>query len=221
AQQQGDTVVLKQRELTDYANMALSIPSSNTNIWNLEQDVLSTRLAQGRHTPGDNGGAWVTYFGGNFNGDNGELSYNQDVNGLMVGLDKLVEGNYAKWMIGAAAGFAKGDMDDHSGSVDQDSQSARLYSSAQFANNVFLDTTLSYSHYSNDLSAVMSNGQAVSGDASSDAWGFGLKLGYDWQFNTQGYLTPYASISGLFQDGDGYQLSNDMRVNSQSYDSLR
>ncbi|EPT8887969.1 autotransporter outer membrane beta-barrel domain-containing protein [Cronobacter malonaticus] len=221
AQQQGDTVVLKQRELTDYANMALSIPSANTNIWNLEQDVLSTRLAQGRHTPGDNGGAWVTYFGGNFNGDTGELSYDQDVNGLMVGLDKLVEGNNAKWMIGAAAGFAKGDMDDRTGSVDQDSQSARLYSSAQFANNVFVDTSLSYSHYSNDLSAVMSNGQAVSGDASSDAWGFGLKLGYDWQFNTQGYLTPYASVSGLFQDGDGYQLSNDMRVNSQSYDSLR
>ncbi|NCH98374.1 autotransporter outer membrane beta-barrel domain-containing protein [Cronobacter malonaticus] len=221
AQQQGDTVVLKQRELTDYANMALSIPSANTNIWNLEQDVLSARLAQGRHTPGDNGGAWVTYFGGNFNGDTGELSYDQDVNGLMVGLDKLVEGNNAKWMIGAAAGFAKGDMDDRTGSVDQDSQSARLYSSAQFANNVFVDTSLSYSHYSNDLSAVMSNGQAVSGDASSDAWGFGLKLGYDWQFNTQGYLTPYASVSGLFQDGDGYQLSNDMRVNSQSYDSLR
>ncbi|EMD9275273.1 autotransporter outer membrane beta-barrel domain-containing protein, partial [Cronobacter malonaticus] len=216
AQQQGDTVVLKQRELTNYANMALSIPSANTNIWNLEQDVLSTRLAQGRHTPGDNGGAWVTYFGGNFNGDTGELSYDQDVNGLMVGLDKLVEGNNAKWMIGAAAGFAKGDMDDRTGSVDQDSQSARLYSSAQFANNVFVDTSLSYSHYSNDLSAVMSNGQAVSGDASSDAWGFGLKLGYDWQFNTQGYLTPYASVSGLFQDGDGYQLSNDMRVNSQS-----
>ncbi|MCL7708116.1 autotransporter outer membrane beta-barrel domain-containing protein, partial [Enterobacter kobei] len=41
AQQQGDTVVLKQRELTNYANMALSIPSANTNIWNLEQDVLS------------------------------------------------------------------------------------------------------------------------------------------------------------------------------------
>ncbi|EOC1309121.1 autotransporter outer membrane beta-barrel domain-containing protein [Cronobacter dublinensis] len=181
AQQHGDTVVLKQRELTDYANMALSIPSANTNIWNLEQDVLSTRLAQGRHSAADTGGAWVTYFGGNFNGD----------------------------------------MDDRTGSVDQDSQSARLYASAQFANNVFLDSSLSYSHFSNDLSAVMSDGQAVSGDVSSDAWGFGLKLGYDWAFNPQGYLTPYASVSGLFQDGDGYQLSNDMRVNSQSYDSLR
>ncbi|EOW6805041.1 autotransporter outer membrane beta-barrel domain-containing protein [Cronobacter muytjensii] len=221
ASQQGDTVVLKQRELTDYANMALSIPSANTNIWNLEQDVLSTRLAQGRHSAADTGGAWVTYFGGNFNGDTGELSYDQDVNGLMVGLDKQVDGNNAKWMLGAAAGFAKGDMDDRTGSVDQDSQSARLYASAQFANNVFLDSSLSYSHFSNDLSAVMSDGQAVSGDISSDAWGFGLKLGYDWAFNPQGYLTPYASVSGLFQDGDGYQLSNDMRVNSQSYDSLR
>ncbi len=34
AEQRGNTVVLQQMELTDYANMALSIPSANTNIWN-------------------------------------------------------------------------------------------------------------------------------------------------------------------------------------------
>lgn len=221
AQQQGDTVVLEQQELTDYANMALSIPSANTNIWNLEQDTLATRLAQGRHTAGDTGGAWVSYFGGNYNADTHTLDYDQDVNGIMVGLDKQIDGNMAKWTVGAAAGFAKGDISDHSGQVDQDSQSARFYISGRFINNVFIDTTLSYSHYSNDLSAVMSNGAAVNGDISADAWGFGLKAGYDWQFNPQGYLTPYAAISGLFQDGDDYQLSNGMDVDSQSYDSLR
>lgn len=40
AEQRGNTVVLQQMELTDYANMALSIPSANTNIWNLEQDTV-------------------------------------------------------------------------------------------------------------------------------------------------------------------------------------
>lgn len=40
AQQKGDTVVLNQERLTDYANMALSIPSANTNIWNLQQDTV-------------------------------------------------------------------------------------------------------------------------------------------------------------------------------------
>lgn len=221
AQQQGDSVVLKQDRLTDYANMALSIPSANTNIWNLEQDALATRLANGRHTEGDTGGAWVTYIGGGFSGDNGTLNYDQDVNGVMVGLDKQIDGNSAKWTVGAAAGFAKGSISDNSGNVDQDSQSARIYSSARFQNNIFLDSTLSYSHYSNDLTARMSNGSAVDGDISSDAWGFGMKLGYDWQINQQGYLTPYASISGLFQDGDNYQLSNNMKVGSQSYDSMR
>ena len=221
AEQNGNTVVLKQGELTDYANMALSIPSANTNIWNLEQDVLATRLANGRHTEGDTGGAWVSYIGGGFSGDNGVLNYDQDVSGIMVGLDKQIEGNSANWTVGAAAGFAKGDINDNSGSVDQDSQSARIYSSARFQNNIFLDSTLSYSHYSNDLTATMSNGAAVSGDASSDAWGFGMKLGYDLQLSKEGYLTPYASISGLFQDGDNYQLSNDMKVGSQSYDSMR
>lgn len=223
AEQQGNTVVLKQGELTDAANMALSIPSANTNIWNLEQDALSTRLANGRHTPTDSGGAWVTYIGGGFSGDNGVVDYDQDVNGIMVGLDTVVEGNNAKWTVSAAAGFAKGDISDNSGQVDQDSQSARIYSSARFQNNIFLDSTLSYSHYSNDLTATMSNGAAVDGDSSSDAWGFGMKLGYDMQLSQEGkgYLTPYASISGLFQDGDNYQLSNDMRVDSQSYDSMR
>ncbi|HGB9904282.1 TPA: autotransporter outer membrane beta-barrel domain-containing protein, partial [Escherichia coli] len=90
AEQRGNTVVLQQMELTDYANMALSIPSANTNIWNLEQDTVGTRLTNSRHGLADNGGAWVSYFGGNFNGDNGTINYDQDVNGIMVGVDTKI-----------------------------------------------------------------------------------------------------------------------------------
>lgn len=181
AEQRGNTVVLQQMELTDYANMALSIPSANTNIWNLEQDTVGTRLTNSRHGLADNGGAWVSYFGGNFNGDNGTINYDQDVNGIMVGVDTKIDGNNAKWIVGAAAGFAKGDMNDRSGQVDQDSQTAYIYSSAHFANNVFVDGSLSYSHFNNDLSATMSNGTYVDGSTNSDAWGFGLKAGYDFK----------------------------------------
>lgn len=221
AEQRGNTVVLQQMELTDYANMALSIPSANTNIWNLEQDTVGTRLTNSRHGLADNGGAWVSYFGGNFNGDNGTINYDQDVNGIMVGVDTKIDGNNAKWIVGAAADFAKGDMNDRSGQVDQDSQTAYIYSSAHFANNVFVDGSLSYSHFNNDLSATMSNGTYVDGSTNSDAWGFGLKAGYDFKLGDAGYVTPYGSISGLFQSGDDYQLSNDMKVDGQSYDSMR
>ncbi|HCN5974119.1 TPA: autotransporter adhesin EhaB [Escherichia coli] len=221
AEQRGNTVVLQQMELTDYANMALSIPSANTNIWNLEQDTVGTRLTNSRHGLADNGGAWVSYFGGNFNGDNGTINYDQDVNGIMVGVDTKIDGNNAKWIVGAAAGFAKGDMNDRSGQVDQDSQTAYIYSSAHFANNVFVDGSLSYSHFNNDLSATMSNGTYVDGSTNSDAWGFGLKAGYDFKLGDAGYVTPYGSISGLFLSGDDYQLSNDMKVDGQSYDSMR
>lgn len=221
AEQRGNTVVLQQMELTDYANMALSIPSANTNIWNLEQDTVGTRLTNSRHGLADNGGAWVSYFGGNFNGDNGTINYDQDVNDIMVGVDTKIDGNNAKWIVGAAAGFAKGDMNDRSGQVDQDSQTAYIYSSAHFANNVFVDGSLSYSHFNNDLSATMSNGTYVDGSTNSDAWGFGLKAGYDFKLGDAGYVTPYGSVSGLFQSGDDYQLSNDMKVDGQSYDSMR
>lgn len=221
AQQEGDTVVLQQKELTDYANMALSIPSANTNIWNLQQDTVGTRLTNSRHGLADNGGAWVSYFGGNFDADNGTVSYDQDVSGIMVGLDTQIDGNNAKWIVGGAAGFAKGDISDRTGQVDQDSQTAMIYASATFANNVFLDSSLNYTRFNNVLSATMSNGQYVDGDTTSDAVGFGMKLGYDWKPNLSGYITPYAAISGLFQSGDNYQLSNDMRIDGQSYDSMR
>ena len=221
AKQVGNTVVMEQTRLTDYANMALSIPSANTNIWNLQQDTLNTRLNTARHGFTDNGGAWVSYFGGSFNADNDAISYDQDVNGIMVGVDSKIDGNNAQWIVGAAAGFAKGDMNDRTGQVDQDSQSAYLYSSARFANNIFVDGNLSYSRFNNDLTATMSNGTYVDGDTTADAWGFGLKLGYDWKINDAGYVTPYGAVSGLFQSGDHYRLSNDMKVQGQDYDSLR
>lgn len=221
AQQRGDTVVLNQRELTDAANMALSIPSANANIWHMEQDTLERRQTQTRDSVGDAGGAWVSYFGGHVNADGGAVKYDQDINGVMIGVDKVIDGNYANWLIGMSAGFAKGDVSDHSGSVDQDSQSARIYSSAKFDNNIFLDSSLSYAHYSNDLDADMSNGDHTSGSTSNDGWGFGLKLGYDIALDTQGKLSPYASVSGLFMDSDSYRTSNGMAVNDQSYDSMR
>lgn len=221
AQQRGDTVVLNQRELTDAANMALSIPSANANIWHMEQDTLERRQTQTRDSVGDAGGAWVSYFGGHVNADGGAVNYDQDINGVMIGVDKVIDGNYANWLIGMSAGFAKGDVSDHSGSVDQDSQSARIYSSAKFDNNIFLDSSLSYAHYSNDLDADMSNGDHTSGSTSNDGWGFGLKLGYDIALDTQGKLSPYASVSGLFMDSDDYRTSNGMSVTDQSYDSMR
>ena len=67
----------------------------------------------------------------------------------------------------------------------------------------------------------MSNGAYVDDNSASDAFGFGLILGYDWQINESGYLTPYGAISGLFQSGDSYRLSNKMKVGAQDYDSMR
>ena len=221
AKQVGNTVVMEQTRLTDYANMALSIPSANTNIWNLQQDALSTRLNTARHGFTDNGGAWVSYFGGSFSGDNDAINYDQDVNGIMVGVDSKIDGNNAQWIVGAAAGFAKGDMNERTGQVDQDSQSAYIYSSARFANNIFVDGNLNYSRFNNDLTANMSDGTYVDGNSTANAWGFGLKMGYDWKINDAGYVTPYGAISGLFQSGDHYRLSNDMKVQGQDYDSMR
>lgn len=223
AEQVGDTVVLAKQGITSTANAALSLPSSNAATWHMEQDTLSNRMDSSRHTQGDDkGGVWVNYFGGQQNGDNGVVDYDQDVNGIMVGLDKVTEGGGDRqWLVGMAASFAKSSLSMDNASADTDSQSARVYSSLDFKNGVFIDSSLSYSHFNNSTDSTMSNGQQVSGDNSTDAWGFGLKAGYDWKFAPQAYLTPYASITGVFIGDDDYSMSNNMRVSDQAYDSMR
>ena len=223
AEQYGDTVVLAKQGITSTANAALSLPSSNAATWHMEQDTLENRMNSSRHTQGnDKGGVWVNYFGGQQNGDNGVIDYDQDVNGIMVGLDKVTEGGGERqWLVGMAASFAKSSLSMDDADADTDSQSARVYSSLDFNNGAFFDTSLSYSHFSNSTESTMSNGQQVSGDNSTDAWGFGLKLGYDWKFAPQAYLTPYASITGVFIGDDDYSMSNNMHVSDQAYDSMR
>jgi outer membrane autotransporter protein len=223
AEQQGDTVVLAKQGITSTANAALSLPSSNAATWHMEQDTLSNRMDSSRHTQGDDkGGVWVNYFGGQQNGDNGVVDYDQDINGIMVGLDKVTEGGGDRqWLVGMAASFAKSSLSMDDADADTDSQSARVYSSLDFKNGAFIDTSLSYSHFSNSTDSTMSDGQQVSGDNSTDAWGFGLKAGYDWKFAPQAYLTPYASITGVFIGDDDYSMSNNMKVSDQAYDSMR
>lgn len=223
AEQAGDTVILAKQGITSSANAALSLPSSNAATWHMEQDTLSNRMNNARHTSGgDKGGVWVNYFGGQQNGDNGVVDYDQDVNGIMVGLDNVTEGGGERqWLVGLAASFAKSSLSMDDADADTDSQSARVYSSLDFNNGAFIDTSLSYSHFSNSTDSTMSDGQQVSGDNSTDAWGFGLKAGYDWKFAPQAYLTPYASITGVFIGDDDYSMSNNMNVSDQAYDSMR
>ncbi len=72
---------------------------------------------------------------------------------------------------------------------------------AKLPNDVFLDSSTGYTRFNNDLSATMSNGQYVDGNTTTDAVGFGMKLGYDWKPNLSGYVTPYAAVSGAVPVG--------------------
>ncbi|XPE38147.1 autotransporter outer membrane beta-barrel domain-containing protein [Shigella flexneri] len=78
--------------------------------------------------------------------------------------------------------------------------------------------SLSYTRFNNGLSLpTMSNGRYLDGNTTTDAVGFGMKLGYDWKPNLSGYVTPYTRQSLACSDsGDDYQLSNDMRMDGQS-----
>ncbi|XNM58460.1 hypothetical protein ACLK1S_02325 [Escherichia coli] len=55
-----------------------------------------------------NGSASVGSSVDNFNGDNGTINYDGMLTASWSVLNTKIDGNNAKWIVGAAAGFAKG-----------------------------------------------------------------------------------------------------------------
>ncbi|WP_411900480.1 autotransporter outer membrane beta-barrel domain-containing protein, partial [Salmonella enterica] len=118
-------------------------------------DTVGTRLSNARDGLADNGGGWVRYFGGNFNGGNGTINYVQDGNGRLVGVDAKGDGNNAMGIVGLAAGVAKVDLSDRTVQVDQDRQTAYIYSSARFSYHTYVSDDFSYYHFNDYLSSHM------------------------------------------------------------------
>lgn len=207
--------------LSNSAATALSMAASEVNVATLETDALTQHMNASRHA-GDEGGVWVSYFGGKSkNTTSAGAKYKLDTNGVILGVDNLFDAkNGGSWLAGLAFSSARSDMKVMNSSGDLDSYGAQFYLSRHFDNGIFVDTNAQFDHFSNSGDAHMLDGQRSRSDFSGNGYGLGMKVGYTW--SEQGYFAePYIKATGRTFDGAHYTMNNGMVVRADDYKSLQ
>ncbi|EGR7980507.1 autotransporter outer membrane beta-barrel domain-containing protein [Salmonella enterica subsp. enterica serovar Newport] len=202
-------------KLSNSAATVVSLAAAPVDVANLESDTLAKHMNSVRHGKGS--GVWVSYFGGeNRNTTAAGPEYTLKTNGVMLGADTLTENN---WLAGVAVSSARSDMSVMNNSGDLNSYGAQFYMSRRYDSGVFVDSALQFNHLSNSAKVRMIDGQQAKADFSGNSYGLEAKVGYAW--NSEGFFAePYVRSAARAFDGEHYNLSNGMTVNSNDYKSM-
>ncbi|EAO2673704.1 autotransporter outer membrane beta-barrel domain-containing protein [Salmonella enterica] len=202
-------------KLSNSAATAVSMAAAPVDVANLESDTLAKHMNSVRH--GKDSGVWLSYFGGETrNTTEAGPEYKLKTNGVMLGVDTLTEND---WLAGVAVSSARSDLSVMNSSGDLNSYGAQFYMSRRYDSGVFVDGALQFNHFSNTAKARMINGQQAKADFSGNSYGLEAKVGYAW--NDNGFFAePYVRAAARAFDGEHYNLSNGMTVNSNDYKSM-
>ncbi|EJB3895842.1 autotransporter outer membrane beta-barrel domain-containing protein [Salmonella enterica] len=202
-------------QLSNSAATVVSLAAAPVDVANLESDTLAKHMNSVRH--GKDSGVWVSYFGGESrNTTAAGPEYTLKTNGVMLGADTLTENN---WLAGVAVSSARSDMSVMNSSGDLNSYGAQFYMSRRYDSGMFVDSALQFNHFSNTAKSRMIDGQQAKADFSGNSYGLEAKVGYAW--NDNGFFAePYVRAAARAFDGEHYNLSNGMTVNSNDYKSM-
>ncbi|MEE4406738.1 autotransporter outer membrane beta-barrel domain-containing protein [Enterobacter mori] len=201
------------------------------NLWYDEEAALNRRMDNERRSdnsgvsPG-NRGVWGSYYGGNHRQQMNEAStsFDQDVNGFMVGADTRIDTSSGNWLVGFAAmrGYSGVNMHDiGSAGADIDSYGLSLYASYRLNSGLFFDASVKGEHLDNSMDVVSTDGGRSRADYSNSGYGGSLKTGYYWQATDALWVEPYAKMSYVRYDGVNYTLDNGLHAKDDKYTSLR
>ncbi|MEZ2603952.1 autotransporter outer membrane beta-barrel domain-containing protein [Kluyvera intermedia] len=201
------------------------------NLWYDEEAALNRRMDNERRSDNSgasqgNRGVWGSYYGGNHRQQMNEASasFDQDVNGFMVGADTRIDTSAGNWLVGFAAMRGYSDVNMHdtgSAGADIDSYGLSLYASYHLNNGLFFDATIKGEHLDNSMDVISTDGGRSRADYSNSGYGGSLKTGYYWQATDALWVEPYARMSYVRYDGVNYTLDNGLHAKDDNYTSLR
>lgn len=217
-----DVVLAKSNRISNAAATALSLAAAPVSISGLLSDTLDSHLDASRRNAGDKGGVWISYFGGkNKVNTSAGADFDMDTNGVMLGADSRFDVDGGAWLAGVAASSSRSDLNVMRSNGDTDAYGVQAYLSRRYDSGIFVDTTAQFAHYSSSANAVANDGKRGDADFSTNGFGAGVKLGYDWRDASGFFAEPYAKLSAKTFDSVAYTLSNDMKVNSDSVTSVQ
>ncbi|MEI9537318.1 autotransporter outer membrane beta-barrel domain-containing protein [Enterobacter cancerogenus] len=199
----------------------LSMASAPQFIHEYEMNVLRSRLDDTRtrsqsgmwgavlHSRSDVEGAWGA-------------AYRLEQNGMMLGGDKVTSHNAGELTTGAWLSQSNGQVKHARGGQSQvTSYGGGLYATLNSVKGWYTRGSAQINHFSNKLSARMSDGATARADWNRWGYGLGLEAGRHITLSDATRLTPFAGLDGWMTPSEHVKLNNGMTAETGDGRSLQ
>lgn len=186
-----------------------------------ELNVLRSRLDDTTLAP--QSGMWATALHNRSDVDGAWGSaYRLEQNGLMVGGDKVTELDAGNLSAGAYLSQSTGQVKHARGGQSRvTGYGGGLYASLTSDNGWYTRGSAQFTHFSNKLSARMSDGGTARADWNRWGYGLGVEAGRHIAVNDTTQLTPFAGLNGWLTPSESVRLNNGMTAETGDGRSLQ
>jgi len=197
--------------------MANVLPS----VWDSELTTLRNRMGDVRQNVASSGNVWASYLTNRSHVSSGYTAYRQNMNGLMVGGDKVYPLSDSALVLGALTSFSRSDIKfSRAGGGSVDSYSVGGYITWLTDSGYYVDTVLKNNWYLVDNNAQTLGGMGARGSYSASGLGISVEGGKTIQIG-DGFIEPYLMASALNTSSANYRLSNGLEANTGRAKSLK
>lgn len=206
---------------TPGVDAVLSLGSAAIFAFNNELNNLRFRKGTLKNNEGA-AGVWTRATGSKTNVATGNTHFDLEQIGTEVGIDKQIAVNKdGVAFVGGFASYGKADVKhDRGGTSNIDSYSFGVYGTYFHDSGLYLDGTLKYNRFANDLSAHSTNGQSITGDYNQNAWGGAVEGGFNTRLKHNTWVEPFVRLSYVQTQAKTLNLNNDMKADIGAQKSL-
>lgn len=183
--------------------------------------TVGDRVKAGALIHASSGNVWASYLTNQEHVSSGYTAYRQNMNGLMVGGDKVYALSHSTLVLGALTSFSRSDINfSRAGGGRVDSYSVGGYITWVTDTGYYVDTVLKNNLYQVDNNAQTLGGMDARGSYSATGLGISVEGGKTIQIG-DGFIEPYLMASALNTTSANYRLSNGLEANTGRAKSLK
>ncbi len=207
------------QELSESAKAVIAMANVTPTIWDAELSTLRTRLGEVRSGQAEDGGAWGKYITSRYRISTRNLSYRQDMNGVMLGGDKRITLTDGQLLLGGMVSYTRSSLDASSTNGKVDSFGIGAYLTWLHNSGYYLDSVLKANRFRTENNPRFNGGRTHASDDTNGA-GISLEIGRHIAFG-QGFVEPYVQMA-MFRGGKSeYRLDSGMKVRADAAKSVK
>ncbi|AWM81494.1 hypothetical protein DKL61_14765 [Gammaproteobacteria bacterium ESL0073] len=169
-------------------------------------------------------GLWIKGFGGKLSAFSGNSmkGFDMTYTGTQLGIDKNIDMQSGRLLIGIMAGFTRTNPNYRDGNGTGKNYTTGLYATYLNDNGIYVDNVLKYNSMHNQFNVRDTAGNNVKGTGKTQGIMLSTEIGKRFwlEGKQQGfYLEPQAQLSYGYQNGDTVHASNGLKVGLSHYNS--